>query len=171
MPRTYSLRIIAILAIAAVAQQFDQSSCLARADEPKHGGAAPVPFTLAKPDKPLILLQTMVNDKGPFRFVLDTGAGGTIITPALAKKLNILPDKQDKESKATGAGGDVQVRSASVKSLAIGKARLERLDVAIMDLTGISKAIGTDLDGIVGYNFLKQYRVTIDYRGHTVTFE
>jgi predicted aspartyl protease len=171
MPSTRSIIIIAILAIATPVVRFDQSSNPARADEPMRTAATPVPFTLAKPDKPLILLDTMVNEKGPFRFVLDTGAGGTIITPALAKKLNIVPDKPDKESKATGAGGDVQVRAGSVKSLAIGKTRRERLDVAIMDLAGISKAVGTDLDGILGYNFLKQYRVTIDYRGRTVTFD
>ena len=33
-----------------------------------------------------------------------------------------------------------------------------------MDLSGISKVCETDLDGIIGFNFLERYRVIIDYR-------
>jgi hypothetical protein len=40
-----------------------------------------------------------------------------------------------------------------------------------MDLTGIAKAIETDIDGIVGHNFLSKFRVSIDYPKQTVTFE
>ncbi len=163
------LAIAATFAVAAGAAQIRRPDRMAAAGEPQRVVPRTVPCTLAKPDKPLIILETMVNDKGPFRFVLDTGAGGTILSPALAKELGIEPAKQDKTSKATGAGGEV--RLGKVKSLRIGQARVERLDVAVMDLAGISKAIETDLDGIVGYNFLKRFRVTIDYRGQTVTFE
>ena len=38
-------------------------------------------------------------------------------------------------------------------------------------MTGISKAIETEIDGIVGYNFLSKFRVLIDYPRQTVTFE
>jgi predicted aspartyl protease len=144
---------------------------LARADEPKKGSAKPVPLKLAKPDAPLILLDTMVDEKGPFRFILDTGAGATIISPDLAKKLDIQPATQDKPEKATGAGGDVEIQFGVVKSLRVGETRLEGLKVGIMDLAGISKAIETDIDGIIGYNFLKHFRVTIDYPMQTVTIE
>lgn len=40
-----------------------------------------------------------------------------------------------------------------------------------MDLTGISKAVENDIDGIVGYNFLRRFRVSIDYPRQTVAFE
>jgi predicted aspartyl protease len=152
---------------AGVAATFI-SGQTAQADEPNRSAAKPVPFKLAKPDKPLILLETVVNDKGPFRFVLDTGAGGTVVTPELAKKLDIHPEEQQK---ATGAGGSVAVRFGTVNSFKVGETQLKSFKVVIMDLTGISKAIETDIDGIIGYNFLKNLRVTIDYPHHTVTFE
>jgi predicted aspartyl protease len=165
------IAILAILTIGVATAMSAIPAHSAQTDQPKKAAAKLVPFKLAKPDKPLILLETMVNGKGPFRFVLDTGAGVTIISPGLAKKLNIKPHKRKKPDKATGAGGTMQIQFGTVKSLKVGEARLERLKVGIMDLSGIGKAIETEIDGIIGYNFLKKFRVTIDYPKQTVTFE
>ena len=165
------LALVAVLGLAAGLVAVHVPASPARADEPGRAAAKPIPFRLAKPDKPLILLETMVDGRGPFRVALDTGAGGTMISRELAKKLGITPDARDKPGKATGAGGHVEVRLAAVKSLRVGGAKLEGLKVGIMDLSGIGEAIETDIDGILGYNFLKEYRVTIDYPKQTVTFE
>jgi predicted aspartyl protease len=168
MQTTQALTAVAALAIAT---SFTNILCTpSLADESPKEKRKPVSFKLAKPDKPLILLETMVNGKGPFRFVLDTGAGGTIISPELAKKLDIKSEKRDGE-RAVGAGGNLDIQFGSLKSLAIGETQVKNLNVGIMDLTGISKAIETDIDGIVGYNFLTKFRVTIDYPKSTVTFE
>jgi hypothetical protein len=35
--------------------------------------------------------------------------------------------------------------------------------------TMLNAAIGAKLDGIVGYNFLRNYKVVIDYPGETLT--
>jgi predicted aspartyl protease len=143
----------------------------ASADDAGSVGAKPVPFSLAKPDKPLIILETIVDNEGPFRFVLDTGAGATVITPALAEKLNIESDRGQAPRRATGAGGSLDVRLGRVKSIRVGETRVEDLAVVIMDLTGIGQAIEMEIDGIIGYNFLKTFRVSIDYPQQTVSFE
>jgi predicted aspartyl protease len=150
---------------------FNGSGATVQSDDPEHAQSKSIPFKLAKEDKPLLLLETMVDGKGPFRFVLDTGAGGTIVSPELAKKLNITPIEPKKQRKAIGAGGQVGVRMGQVRSFQVAEVRREGLHVAIMDLAGISQAVETELDGIIGYNFLKQYRVTIDYPNRTVSFE
>jgi predicted aspartyl protease len=139
-----------------------------RAEEPRKAATKPVPFRLAKPDKPLILLETTVNGKGPYRFVLDTGASLTMISTELAKKIEV---HRDESQKAVGAGGSIEVHFGTVKALAIGETRIESLKVGIMDLSGISKAIDTDIDGIVGYNFLSRFRVAIDYPKQAVSFD
>jgi predicted aspartyl protease len=168
MPPKSGLAILVILCSIAGTATFRGLDASARSDEAKRATLKSVPFKLAKPDKPLILLQTIVNRKGPYRFVLDTGAGPTMISPELAKKLEV---KRDETHKAVGAGGSLEVRFATLSSLAVGGTQLEGLMVGIMDLRGISKAIETDIDGIVGYNFLKKFRVSIDYPTQTVTFE
>ncbi|MHB8972965.1 MAG: retropepsin-like aspartic protease family protein [Pirellulaceae bacterium] len=128
----------------------------------------PIPFQLAKPEKPLMLLAVLVNGEGPFHFVLDTGASLTIISPELADRLAI---RRNESETAIGAGGSIQAHFGTVQSLSVGDTRLEALQVGIIDLQGISQACETNLDGIIGYNFLNKFRVLIDYPNQTVTFE
>ena len=40
-----------------------------------------------------------------------------------------------------------------------------------MDLTSISKAVGTERAGIIEYNFMGKYRVVIDYPHQKILFE
>ena len=58
-----------------------------------------------------------------------------------------------------------------VGSLSIGGVRAEGLAVVVVDfLPALSRAATTWLDGIIGYNFLKQSRVTIDHPDETLSF-
>src|SRR3954462_14738877 len=85
-----------------------------------------VKFRLAGGAQPLILLPVRVNGDGPFEFILDTGAGTSLISSELGEKLN-LTIISTKEGQS--AGGKVSVSLAKVDSLAIGEAKLDDLDV------------------------------------------
>src|SRR5690242_11678680 len=117
-------------------------------------------FRLAGDAQPLILLPIRVNDHGPFDFILDTGAGTSLLSLELASKLNVtvLGSKQGQS-----AGGAVSVSLAKVESFAVGTARLTEVDVGIVDLKQIGAAVGAKIDGDLGYNFLKSFRISIDY--------
>ncbi|MEP7014736.1 MAG: retroviral-like aspartic protease family protein [Verrucomicrobiota bacterium] len=117
-------------------------------------------FRLAGGGQPLILLPVHVNGSGPFDFILDTGAGTSLVSSELAKELQ-LKTLGSKEGQS--AGGKVSVSLAQISSLAVGNTKLENVDVGIVDLAHIGKAIGAKIDGDLGYNFLKYFRVTIDY--------
>ena len=119
-----------------------------------------VKFRLAGGAQPLILLPVQVNGDGPFEFILDTGAGTSLLSSDLAKKLKI---KIISTKEGQSAGGKISVSLAKVDSLAVGQAMLDDVDVGIVDLTHIGNTIGTKIDGDVGYNFLKHFRITIDY--------
>jgi predicted aspartyl protease len=130
--------------------------------------SAKVKFRLAGGAQPLILLPVRVNGEGPFEFILDTGAGTSLLSSDLAKKLNI---KIISTKEGQSAGGKISVSLAKVDSFAVGQAKLEDLDVGIVDLTHIGKTIGTKIDGDVGYNFLKHFRITIDYHDCEIRFD
>ena len=129
---------------------------------------AKVKFRLAGGAQPLILLPVQVNGDGPFEFILDTGAGTSLLSSDLAKKLKI---KIISTKEGQSAGGKISVSLAKVDSLALGQAKLDDLDVGIVDLSHIGKAIGTRIDGDVGYNFLKHFRIAIDYHDCEIRFD
>ena len=52
-------------------------------------GSAKVKFRLAGGGQPLILLPVHVNKRGPFDFILDTGAGTSLLSSELAKQLDM----------------------------------------------------------------------------------
>jgi predicted aspartyl protease len=130
--------------------------------------SARVSFRLAGGAQPLILLPVRVNDRGPFDFILDTGAGTSLLSSDLAKQLEVsVIGSKDGQS----AGGKVSVSLAKLDSLAVGKAKLRDVDVGIVDLAQIGNTIGAKIDGDLGYNFLKHFRVTIDYRDCEIRFD
>lgn len=143
---------------------------LETSDEPRAEGPAraELPFTLAHPAKPLLMVPVEVHGR-PFRFALDTGASTTVISPEVARQCEV-------ESAAMpgmiGGGGTVTASSGTLKSLAIGSTRITRVRVAVADfLDMLTQVTGTRIDGIVGTNVLRRFRVTIDYPQKTLRLE
>jgi len=70
----------------------------------------------------------------------------------------------------TTAGAQVAVTAGVVDSFMVGGARIDSLAVVIADFfAALSEAVGAKLDGIVGYNFLRNYKVVLDYPNERVT--
>jgi predicted aspartyl protease len=120
-----------------------------------------VKFRLAGDAQPVILLPVRVNDLGPFDFILDTGAGTSLLSSDLANELGV---KVLGSKEGHSAGGNVSISLARVDSLAVGETKLDGVDVGIVDLSQIAKTVGAKIDGDLGYNFLKHFRVSLDYR-------
>lgn len=127
-----------------------------------------VKFRLAGGAQPLILLPIHVNDCGPFDFILDTGAGTSLLSTELAKRLDV---KVVGSKEGHSAGGEVSVFLGKIDSLAVGEIKLRDVDVGIVDLSQIAKTIGANVDGDLGYNFLKHFRITIDYGDCQIRFD
>jgi predicted aspartyl protease len=130
--------------------------------------SAKVKFRLPGGAQPLILLPVKVNGEGPFEFILDTGAGTSLLSSELAKQLEV---KIIGSKEGQSAGGKVSVSLAKVDSLAVAETKLDNVDVGIVDLSHIGKTIGAKIDGDLGYNFIKHFRITLDYGNCEIRFE
>jgi predicted aspartyl protease len=127
-----------------------------------------VKFRLAGGAQPLILLPVEVNGEGPFEFILDTGAGTSLLSPELGQKLGI---KVIGSKEGQSAGGAVSVSLAKVDSLAVGSTKLDDVDVGLVDLSHVGRTVGAKIDGDLGYNFLRHFRITLDYRRNEIRFD
>jgi predicted aspartyl protease len=125
-----------------------------------------VKFGKLNPRAALIVLPVRVNGKGPLRFLLDTGASHTCVTPRLVERLGLTTMGQ---ATALGAGGELSLRLTYIDTLRIGRAEVTSLTVAIVDITHVSQLVSR-VDGVVGNDFLKRFVVTLDYRKRKVTF-
>jgi clan AA aspartic protease (TIGR02281 family) len=117
-------------------------------------------FRLCDPGH-LILVKILVNDAGPFDFILDTGASMTVLSPASASAAGI--GKGGLKAKALAAKGSLDARVVRLRSLQIGSLTVRGLSAAVVRLETLHDSLGVKVDGIVGYNLLRRYRLTIDY--------
>jgi predicted aspartyl protease len=125
------------------------------------------PIRLASPAKPLILVDVHANGRGPFQFAIDTGTSTSAITPELATQLGI---QTSPVGAGTTGGAPVDFHAGSLQSFQLGGAKIDSMAVVVADFFSmLNAAIGAKLDGIVGYNFLRNYKVVIDYPGKTLT--
>ncbi len=60
---------------------------------------------------------------------------------------------------------------AKAETIQVGDANVKDIDVGLHDLTPLSSVVGTSVDGVIGYNFLKDYRVVVNYPHQELSFE
>lgn len=109
----------------------------------------------------LIRAPVYINSRGPFDFVIDTGAGSSVITPDLAKLLNLRTEPVN--GIARGIGGDVKLELASLDHFSLGSFVQEKMPVAVVDLASVSPRGRLIENGIIGFDILRRLELTIDY--------
>lgn len=118
-----------------------------------------VPFETG-PGGAFILLPAVANGKGPYRFLLDTGASASVISPGLARELQV----EGESVEAMGVAGSTGAHLGVLESLEVAGHSLRHVRAAVIDIFGYtSQAAGTPVEGIIGYSFLKEFFVLIDY--------
>jgi len=98
----------------------------------------------------------MVNDTGPYTFLLDTGALGASLSSDVARAFGLEEDGW-----------------VTLDSLAIGTCRWTDVGLGSGDSSAISKLVGRQVDGVLGSRFLAwaSLAVTIDYPNQTVSLD
>ena len=129
------------------------------ATAPARAATTCVPTTISSASTPETLVKVRINGLGPYTFFLDTGATVSIVSSALARKLHLPPSAAVVHG--VGAGGLFSTRAAKV-AITVGSLSQDNVLVSVFDVSQIEAALGP-VDGALGYNFLKAYRVTIDF--------
>ncbi len=111
-----------------------------------------------------LYVQTMIQGHGPYRLLVDTGSQMTVLATDTARELGL-----------TGWGDRVRLHGVGEKSkrvaetvvgpLEVGGAMVSRVDVLVAGIRG-----QTNVDGILGCSFFKEFRVVVDYPRAHITF-
>jgi predicted aspartyl protease len=103
----------------------------------------------------------MVNQRGPFQFVLDTGANRTVLTPRLVAALG-LKVAANEPATMSGVTGSASVPTVAVEQIKAGEVILSRQQLPVAD------SLSMDTDGILGVDALGGTRVLVDFINNKV---
>jgi len=147
-------------------------SCLARAEVEPAGPPPPVadalPQILVAAPEPRyaaptqfdrigrIWVPVLINEKGPFRLVFDTGASQTAVNAGVAEALGIALPTADSVT-LSGATGSRTVSAIAVQSMVVGDVNLRGKRLAIL-----ADALG-GADGVMGTEGLLDKRIRVDF--------
>lgn len=156
------------LALAAVLSAACTVPMPAGTSSPSEVAPGEVAFELASGDS-AIVVPVRIDGQGPFRLILDTGATLTCLDAAVAKKLG-LEERTGVIGRGFGVSSEGQVGMVGIGRLEIGSAAAEDLTACTLDLQSLRGA-GLEVDGLLGLNFLREYRVTLDFERRALKLE
>src|SRR5262249_17676068 len=110
-----------------------------------------------------VVVQISVNRRAPIGFVLDTGDDTeTLSTPRLAE-MGVTPYGA---SQLVGGGNAAASSFARDLSLSAPGVELVRQHATVLDLSGLERAFGVPIGGILGYDFISRFVVELDYQAN-----
>jgi hypothetical protein len=125
-----------------------------------------VPFQLIENH---VYLNVMLNGKGPYRFIFDTG-GLNLIDPAVAKAIGA---NGSGDAQGSGIGATTEsIAFADVDALQVGDATLtHQLFFVAPTRAGFGMSAGLPVDGLIGFEVLARFVTTFDYGAHRVILQ
>jgi hypothetical protein len=120
----------------------------------------------------LIIIPVMINGKGPFQFILDTGVGILMITePTL---IDSLDESETRAIRINGVGegsGMIALIHPSAK-IDIGNSITGTMPVAILkeEAFNLSSFVGMPIHGLIGYELFSSFIIQINYSVKTITY-
>ena len=120
--------------------------------------------TIRFPPGQRIMVDVKINGNAEAILMLDTGADRTLISPRALQAAGVQISAPVASGQIMGATGSERIQFVVVNSLEVGDAKVGRMTVGAHNLPT------TDVgDGLLGRDFLDQFKVSIDSSKGTVT--
>ncbi len=108
-------------------------------------------------------IEVMIGDKGPYKFMIDTGASVSVISQRLASKLKL---ENTKQVKYTRNEKKYNANLYRIPKITMGNAEIYDYDLLAYPepsfISYMKKNFGEDIDGILGVGAFYHYLLTID---------
>ena len=108
-----------------------------------------------------------LNESGPYRFLLDTGAQTNQVDEAIARKMGLAATfRVDMET----ASGVTHVAGGHLAEVRLGSARAADQEFLFTTLDGVH-ALSSDIQGVLGQEFLSHFDYRLDFHAKTLDFD
>ncbi|HEY5807819.1 MAG TPA: aspartyl protease family protein [Povalibacter sp.] len=137
---------------ASAVTRFPVPSATPAVTQPEHLFASPT-----RADRiGRVMAPVMINGRGPFRMIVDTGANQSVLTYSAAAMLGLTP-AADAGVKLTGVTGSQMVPTITVDTFETGSVSQRNLRVAVMH------SVSGGAEGILGMQGFAGKRITVDF--------
>jgi len=118
----------------------------------------------------MLLVPTKINEVTGKLFLIDSGAFNNAIAPDAAREVTKVQGTSAMIVK--GLSGEVnKVYETGTVVLEFGGLRQKNIDMVAFDLSNISRSVGTEVSGMLGFPILNALSLKINYRDALVKFE
>ena len=134
-------------------------------------GMTTIPFRMTQ--NGLISIETEFDGSNPVNAILDSGASSTAISMAAVERLK-MRDRiiQGQSTSVIGAAGIANnVELLFLRNCRVADLRQNNLRALVLDFEAINETSGFEQSGILGGDFLRHFRVTIDFPRTQVRFQ
>lgn len=117
-----------------------------------------------------MIVPTALNNKTVRLFIVDTGAFRTSVSPDAAREVTKV--STDANMNVRGVSGKVNdVYSGNKVVISFAHLRQEIDNIVSFDNSNISKNLGTEISGFLGFDLLHFLTISIDYRDGLMKFD
>lgn len=110
-----------------------------------------------------VLAEVEINGRGPYRFILDTGANRSALSPLVAAELGLIAIGTSSVV-VHGVTGSASLPIVDVARLRVGDVVLEHLRMPVLPANVLA-----DADGILGVEGLQRARIEVNFAQGSVT--
>jgi predicted aspartyl protease len=112
------------------------------------------------------------NNEKFWNFIIDTGASVSVVSEKLAAEDQVSNYQQAEMMRVYGAAGITEnVKTLILPRVKLGELSQEKINAAVLDLDPVNETAGFRQSGILGANFLKNFRVTFDFQRGIIRLE
>jgi predicted aspartyl protease/Flp pilus assembly protein TadD len=121
----------------------------------------------------LISIETEVNGNQRINAILDSGASSTVISAAAVERFNlrdhIIKGQKVQVFGAAGVANDVEL--LFLRHCRVADIQQTNMRALVLDFGAINETSGFEQSGILGGDFLRHFRVTIDFSRALLAFQ
>jgi predicted aspartyl protease len=119
----------------------------------------PTPLATGENGANLLTIDVQINGKGPFHFVIDTGADRTVIADDVAQQLGLAASEP---VMVEGVVRTVRADTVRIQTASVGSITREDVKTPVLPRAQLL------VDGYLGLDIIDGYRVTLDFKNRAL---
>lgn len=123
-----------------------------------------VPVRVTGPS--LMIVPVMMNGRGPYDFLLDTGSTETMVDEKFAEEIGL--SLSGRTTIVSIQGGEATMFTAEAGIVSVAGAQVNQLTIGVVKSLA---SVPVDVRGVLGEDFLRNFDLLLDYRHHFLQFD